>query len=57
MLNNVQVDIVIACHIESNATSGNIMKKAGMKFAVLPNYFVNKETEKREGQVFYSIMR
>ncbi|HBD65380.1 MAG TPA: N-acetyltransferase [Clostridiales bacterium] len=58
MLNNVQVDIVIACHIESNATSGNIMKKAGMKFdAVLSNYFVNKETEKREGQVFYSIMR
>ncbi|OAA87557.1 GNAT family N-acetyltransferase [Clostridium coskatii] len=58
MLNKVQVDIVIACHTESNAVSGFVMEKAGMKKdAVLPNYFVNKETGKREAQVFYSIER
>lgn len=56
MLNKVQVDIVIACHTESNLASGRIMEKAGMKKdAVLPNYFVNKETRKREAQIFYSI--
>ena len=56
MINNVRVDIVIACHIESNSASGKIMEKAGMKLdAILPDYFVNKETGKREGQVFYSI--
>jgi [ribosomal protein S5]-alanine N-acetyltransferase len=58
MLNKVQVDIVIACHTESNAVSGRVMEKAGMKKdAVLPNYFVNKETGKREAQVYYSIAR
>jgi ribosomal-protein-alanine N-acetyltransferase len=58
MLNKVQVDIVIACHTESNAVSGGVMKKAGMKKdAVLHNYFVNKETGEREAQVFYSIER
>ncbi|MFL0252583.1 GNAT family N-acetyltransferase [Clostridium neuense] len=58
MLKKVEVDIVIACHTESNAASGRIMEKAGMrKDAVLPNYFVNKETGKREAQVYYSIER
>jgi len=58
MLNQVQVDIVIACHTESNVASGRIMEKAGMKFdAILPKYFVNKETGKREGQVYYSVQR
>jgi len=51
-------DIVIACHTESNGASGRIMEKAGMKFdAILPNYFVNKKTGKREGQVYYSVQR
>lgn len=58
MLNQVQVDMVIACHSESNATSGRVLKKAGMKFdAILPDYVVNKETGKRECQVYYSIQR
>lgn len=58
MLNKVQVDIVIACHTESNVASGRIMEKAGMKFdAILPKYFVNKETGIREGQVYYSVQR
>jgi ribosomal-protein-alanine N-acetyltransferase len=58
MLNKVQVDIVIAYHTESNAASGCIMGKAGMKKdEVLSNYSVNKETGYREAQVFYSIER
>ena len=56
MLNKVEVDMVIACHTESNIASGLIMKKARMKKdAVLPNYFVNRETGKREAQIYYSI--
>lgn len=56
MLNQVQVDIVIACHTESNAASGRIMEKTGMKFdAILPSYFVNKKTGKREGKIYYSV--
>lgn len=58
MLEKVQVDIAMACHTESNTASGRIMEKAGMKKdAVLPDYFVNKVTGEREGQVFYSIKR
>lgn len=58
MLDQVQVDIVIACHTESNVASGRILINAGMKLdAILPDYVVNKETGKREGNLYYSIQR
>ncbi len=58
MFEKVNVDKIIACHLSVNPASGRIMQKAGMHLdAVLPNYFVDKNTGKRCDKVCYSIDR
>lgn len=58
MLNEVQVDKIIACHESVNPASGRIMEKAGMHYdATLPKYFVDKNTGIRCDKVCYSIDR
>lgn len=58
MFNEVEADIVTACHLSTNPASGKAMEKAGMKFdASLKNYFIDKNTGLRADMVCYSILK
>lgn len=58
MFEEVKVDKIICCHISTNPNSGKVMAKAGMKKdGVLKGYLIDKNTDKREDQVWYSIDR
>ena len=53
-----EVDKIIACHISTNPTSGKVMKKCGMKYdGTLVGYLIDKNTNRRENKVYYSIDR
>ena len=56
MFNEVDVDKVIACHISTNPASGKVMQKCNMKHdGTLPGYLVDKNTNLRADQLWYSI--
>ena len=53
-----EVDKIIACHISTNPASGKVMKKCGMKYdGTLVGYLIDKNTNRRENKVYYSIDR
>jgi len=54
LINQVEIDMIVACHLVSNPASGRVMEKAGMEYvATLPKWMINKEG-KREDLKYYA---
>lgn len=57
LLNEVEIEMIIAGHEISNPASGRVMEKAGMEYACLmPKWMKNKEG-KREDIKYYMILK
>ena len=58
LFEEVNVDVVVAKHLENNLASGKVMQKVNMKYdGILRQRVIDKVTKKRVGQVYYSIVK
>lgn len=58
LFEEVDVDVIMAKHLENNPASGKVMQKINMKYdGMLRSRVIDKVTKKRIGQVYYSITK